>query len=351
MRLVREGRGDREVIVEAGTWPTRLTVVSPDVGEIQIRLDSVKGAILKNLDSLRLGFTALGLDDTGQFSVELLRVPKAEDEPGQIGFVFRMQEHIFDTAAVIPNIFMASPEAAIPFEAFLVQSEATDSLKEDLKEVRKALTDVRRRELTRIRELQGAGQGSVEEWVRADELIQKLREEEEALLEESELLNSRIRRVSEEEMKRQWVEAQAQMEQNAQLAQRLQEESRVRYTEQREQAEQARAAYEEAAAYSGRRPLTHYIVGQSFVAGAQLTPLNPTLAEYFGVEEGLLVTEVVPGTPAEEAGILAGDVVVRVAGDPVTSLGDLRFGLGYLDRPLRIRVVRRGEPVEIVIRK
>jgi S1-C subfamily serine protease len=47
--------------------------------------------------------------------------------------------------------------------------------------------------------------------------------------------------------------------------------------------------------------------------------LNPQLAEFFGVKEGVLVRGVTPKTPAERAGLKAGDVVVKVNGTPVTN--------------------------------
>ena len=93
------------------------------------------------------------------------------------------------------------------------------------------------------------------------------------------------------------------------------------------------------------------IVGQSFVAGAQLTTLNPALAEYFPVDRGVLVLEVLSDTPAESGGLTAGDVIVRIGGEEVSSMEDLRFGIGYLDRPLRLRVIRRGESIDIIIRE
>jgi serine protease Do len=47
--------------------------------------------------------------------------------------------------------------------------------------------------------------------------------------------------------------------------------------------------------------------------------LNFQMAEFLGVKEGVLVWEVAPRTPAERAGLKAGDVVVKVNGTPVTS--------------------------------
>jgi membrane-associated protease RseP (regulator of RpoE activity) len=85
------------------------------------------------------------------------------------------------------------------------------------------------------------------------------------------------------------------------------------------------------------RPLSVYVAGANRVAGAEVTPLNPGLAAYFGANRGLLVTEVIPGTPAEEGGLRPGDVVVSVDGRPVDDLTDLRE---TLTRALRVRIER-----------
>jgi serine protease Do len=61
------------------------------------------------------------------------------------------------------------------------------------------------------------------------------------------------------------------------------------------------------------------IPGNSPVVGFEGEALNPQLAEYFGVKEGVLVRFVNEKTPAERAGLKAGDVVVKVNGTPVTN--------------------------------
>jgi serine protease Do len=53
--------------------------------------------------------------------------------------------------------------------------------------------------------------------------------------------------------------------------------------------------------------------------GFEGEPLTPQLAEYFGVRQGVLVRTVDAKTPAEKAGLKAGDVVIKVNGTPVTS--------------------------------
>jgi len=61
------------------------------------------------------------------------------------------------------------------------------------------------------------------------------------------------------------------------------------------------------------------IPGESPMVGFEGEALNPQLAEFFGVREGVLVRSVNPKTPAERAGLKAGDVVVKVNGTPVTT--------------------------------
>ena len=62
------------------------------------------------------------------------------------------------------------------------------------------------------------------------------------------------------------------------------------------------------------------------ISGDELTS---QLAEYFGVERGrgVLVREVLTGSPAAKAGVKAGDVIVAVDSEPVGSLGELRRAL------------------------
>ncbi|HZD03940.1 MAG TPA: PDZ domain-containing protein, partial [Longimicrobiales bacterium] len=98
------------------------------------------------------------------------------------------------------------------------------------------------------------------------------------------------------------------------------------------------------------RPLAPYIWGQNRVAGAEVIPLNPELAAYFHVAQGLLVTDVTEGSPTGEAGIQPGDVVVQVGRTVVTSLGDLRRALSRQDAvPLALRIIRRGETLEVTL--
>jgi len=57
--------------------------------------------------------------------------------------------------------------------------------------------------------------------------------------------------------------------------------------------------------------------------GMTVTPLSDQLAAYFGVKQGLLVSEVVAGSAAEAAGLKAGDVITTIRGQAVSSSDDV----------------------------
>ena len=58
---------------------------------------------------------------------------------------------------------------------------------------------------------------------------------------------------------------------------------------------------------------------RSPVLGIDSEALNPQLAEFFGVKEGVLVRSVSANSVAEKAGFKAGDVIIKVDGQPVVS--------------------------------
>lgn len=95
------------------------------------------------------------------------------------------------------------------------------------------------------------------------------------------------------------------------------------------------------------RPLAPYLAGMNRVAGAEFTPLVGELATYFQTEDGLLVTDVAEGTPAADAGLTPGDVIVAVRGRSVTSIDQLRAALSAAEHSPTLAVVRRGLRIEV----
>ena len=74
-------------------------------------------------------------------------------------------------------------------------------------------------------------------------------------------------------------------------------------------------------------------------------PLPPRVARALGRTAGIGLTEVVPNSPADAAGLRDGDLILDVDGQPVGDAGDLqRLMVGEtIGRPLPIRILRVGE--------
>ena len=89
--------------------------------------------------------------------------------------------------------------------------------------------------------------------------------------------------------------------------------------------------------------------GQAEHAFLGITPaaLTPQLAEQYGIgaESGVLVLEVVPGSPADEAGISPSDVIVAVDDEQVAEPGDLLAELRRRDPgdTIELTVLRGGD--------
>ncbi len=83
--------------------------------------------------------------------------------------------------------------------------------------------------------------------------------------------------------------------------------------------------------------------GHLGVAGAS-RPLPPRAADELGVQRGLGVIEVMPGSAAAAAGLRPGDIIVEASGRPVRDAGDLQRVLvgEVIDRFLVLRVLRDG---------
>lgn len=84
------------------------------------------------------------------------------------------------------------------------------------------------------------------------------------------------------------------------------------------------------------------------VAGALLLPLTEDLREGLGLEEGILVVEVLRGTPALEAGLREGDVITHVNGERLRSVAALIAALEMRGREVELQVSRRNAKARTV---
>jgi serine protease Do len=88
--------------------------------------------------------------------------------------------------------------------------------------------------------------------------------------------------------------------------------------------------------------------------GVQVSELTPDLAQAFGFrpeQKGALVQQVVKGTPAEKAGLEAGDLVVAMGGKPVDSSGALTRGVATIPpgEKITLTVLRKGSEKKLTL--
>ncbi len=90
--------------------------------------------------------------------------------------------------------------------------------------------------------------------------------------------------------------------------------------------------------------------GTNCVDGVEFIELNEGLGEYFGTDEGVLVSEVADESPL---GLRAGDVLMAIDGRQVRSPEHALRILGSYesDEEVRLRVMRRGSETEVLGRR
>ena len=88
--------------------------------------------------------------------------------------------------------------------------------------------------------------------------------------------------------------------------------------------------------------------------GIKPEDINAGLAESFGLpdQKGALVDDVFPGTPAQKAGILSGDVIVEVNGKKVTDADNLSLMVSEYSpgTEITVKAVRNGQPKNFTVK-
>lgn len=88
--------------------------------------------------------------------------------------------------------------------------------------------------------------------------------------------------------------------------------------------------------------------------GVQIQDVTRQLAESFGMDRphGALVSKVIPGGPAEKAGIQIGDIIVEFNGQIIETSGELppRVGMTPVDEKAKVKIIRQGDKQDITVK-
>ena len=85
--------------------------------------------------------------------------------------------------------------------------------------------------------------------------------------------------------------------------------------------------------------------------GVTLQPLRGQLAAYFGVERGLLVSAIEPGSMAERAGLRAGDVLLEIGGQDVYTPAEVRMQIERANpgNVIEVRIMREMRELTLTL--
>jgi serine protease Do len=76
--------------------------------------------------------------------------------------------------------------------------------------------------------------------------------------------------------------------------------------------------------------------------GLKITDINPAIAQRYNIEEnsGVMVTSVEPGSPADEAGIVAGDIITKLNNIKVANSKDYKKAIAGIEADALVRTER-----------
>jgi len=99
-------------------------------------------------------------------------------------------------------------------------------------------------------------------------------------------------------------------------------------------------------------PVSIVVVHSSARSGLMVENLTPQLGDFFGTKngQGVLVRSVEKGSRADKAGFRAGDVIVKINGEPIHDSSDFSHALrSRKDNTANIGVIRDKKEVNVTI--
>lgn len=87
------------------------------------------------------------------------------------------------------------------------------------------------------------------------------------------------------------------------------------------------------------------IDGKGGFLGVETTELSDQLKKYFEVDHGVLIESVIEDSPAQKAGLKAGDVITEISGRKIEDYGDLIRTVNYYDpgETVEVKYSRKGK--------
>jgi len=86
--------------------------------------------------------------------------------------------------------------------------------------------------------------------------------------------------------------------------------------------------------------------------GIVIQDITPEMAESLGLKEGVIIAQIMPGSPADKGGLKVGDVVVEVDGQKVSEVRELQFKIMRTEpgKEIDLKVIREGKEVSLKIK-
>jgi serine protease Do len=86
--------------------------------------------------------------------------------------------------------------------------------------------------------------------------------------------------------------------------------------------------------------------------GIVIQDITPDMAESLGVKEGVIIAQVMPGSPADKGGLKVGDIVVEADGQRVSEVRELQFKIMRTEpgKDINLKVVREGKEITLKVK-